>query len=269
MISQIADFQTEARELNRVLEGLPEAALGTPTAFKSWTIADVLRHLHCGDLMALASLRSTEEFRAVRNDIQSKKAAGLTTRDEARQRLAHLDGGHELRRHWLAHVESLCEQLAARDPDDRLAWGGPDMGVRMFTTARQMETWAHGQEVHDALGLDRAPTARLKNIAVIGVRTYGWTFANRGLPPPGDAPHVRLDGPGGETWEWNAASAGGRVAGNALEFCQVVTQVRNIADTRLEVTGEPAKTWMAIAQCFAGPPEAPPAPGTRRRATRG
>jgi hypothetical protein len=24
------------------------------------------------------------------------------------------------------------------------------------------------------------------------VRTYGWTFANRGLPIPGPAPYVRL-----------------------------------------------------------------------------
>jgi uncharacterized protein (TIGR03084 family) len=266
MIPQIVDFQTEARKLNGLLEGLPESAFATTTAFKAWTIDDVLLHLHSGDLMALASLKSAEEFRAFRAEIQAKKAAGLSTRDETRQRLGHLGGGHALRRHWIAHVEILCSGLAARNPEDRLAWGGPDMGVRMFTTARQMETWAHGQEVYDALGLDREPTARLKNIAVIGVRTFGWTFANRGLPPPGEAPHVRLDGPGGEIWQWNEGSAGGRVAGSALEFCQVVTQVRNIADTRLEVVGAPARAWMAIAQCFAGPPETPPAPGSRQRA---
>jgi hypothetical protein len=27
--------------------------------------------------------------------------------------------------------------------------------------------------------------------------------------------------------------------------------------------GEPARRWMAFAQCFAGPPENPPAPGAR------
>jgi hypothetical protein len=55
------------------------------------------------------------------------------------------------------------------------------------------------------------------------------------------------------------------VEGSASEFCQVVTQVRNVADTRLRVSGETARRWMAIAQCFAGGPETPPAPGTRFR----
>jgi hypothetical protein len=43
----------------------------------------------------------------------------------------------------------------------------------------------------------------------------------------------------------------------------VVTQTRNIADTGLKVTGPNATAWMEIAQCFAGRPEMPPAPGTR------
>ena len=30
-----------------------------------------------------------------------------------------------------------------------------------MATARLMETWAHGQDVVDALGVTRAPTARL------------------------------------------------------------------------------------------------------------
>ena len=77
------------------------------------------------------------------------------------------------------------------------------------------------------------------------------------------APYVRLSGPEGAIWEWNEPSADNRVEGDALEFCQVVTQTRNAADTALVVVGAPARAWMAIAQCFAGPPEEPPAPGLR------
>jgi uncharacterized protein (TIGR03084 family) len=133
----------------------------------------------------------------------------------------------------------------------------------MFTTARQMETWAHGQAIYDLLGAARAPTNRLRNIAEIGVRTYGWTFVNRKQELPGPAPYVRLTGPSGEIWEWNDPSADNCVTGDALEFCQVVTQTRNVADTALTVIGAPATTWMHIAQCFAGPPEEPPPPGAR------
>ena len=264
MLSQIADFQAEADELHAVLARITETDFERVTAFKAWTVNDVLRHLHFGDLMAMASLRDPAEFKALRADVQAKKATGLTTRDEARQRFGHL-AGHGLGRLWIDTARTLCTALAARNPDDRLTWAGPDMGVRMFATARQMETWSHGQEIHDVLGLDRPATDRLRNIAQIGVRTYGWTFANRGLPEPGPVPHVRLTGPKGDLWEWHPSSETNRVIGSALEFAQVVTQVRNIADTALVVTGEPARAWMAIAQCFAGPPETPPAPGTRRR----
>ena len=40
-------------------------------------------------------------------------------------------------------------------------------------------------------------------------------------------------------------------------------QTRALADTRLRVEGPVAREWMSIAQCFAGPPEDPPAPGSR------
>jgi hypothetical protein len=53
------------------------------------------------------------------------------------------------------------------------------------------------------------------------------------------------------------------VRGDALEFCQVVTQTRNVADTALEVVGDVATRWMSIAQCFAGGPVDPPKPGER------
>jgi uncharacterized protein (TIGR03084 family) len=137
------------------------------------------------------------------------------------------------------------------------------MGVRMFTTARQMETWAHGQAIYDLMGRTREPTDRLRNIAEIGVRTYGWTFANRQRPVPGPAPFVRLTAPSGALWEWNDPASADAVRGDALAFCQVVTQTRNVADTALQVQGEAAVEWMRLAQCFAGPPEDPPAPGAR------
>jgi hypothetical protein len=38
-------------------------------------------------------------------------------------------------------------------------------------------------------------------------------------------------------------------------------RIRNIAV--LGVKGDAAKQWMSVAQCFAGPPEQPPLPGTR------
>ena len=263
-MQQIDDFRTEVAELAAILAPLPEAAWATPTQCKTYTIADPVRHLHQADHMALTSAGRPAEFEALLAERRKKRAAGLSPRDDARQQFGHLDGVHLLEA-WRSTAERLATRLSALGPDARLKWAGPDMGVRMFVTARQMEVWSHGHDVYDVLGLDRVPTDRLENIAVIGVRTFGWTFVNRGEPVPPSPPHVRLEAPSGAVWQWHEGSPTGSVTGSALEFCQVVTQVRNVADTGLVVTGDTAVRWMSIAQCFAGPPESPPPAGLRHR----
>jgi uncharacterized protein (TIGR03084 family) len=262
MLPQAADFRAEAEELHALLATLADKDWERPTQFKAWTVNDIVQHLHDSDLMAAASVAGPDPFARLRDQVQAARDTGLTRTQEARQRLGHLTGKRLLDR-WHATMADLCDKLSALPASARLTWFGPDMGVRMFATARQMETWAHGQAIYDLAGEARQPTDRLRNIAEIGVRTYGWTFANRGLPVPGPAPHVRLAAPSGADWQWNDPAPGGGVTGPAVEFCQVVTQVRNVADTSLTVTGAAARAWMDIAQCFAGPPEVPPAPGTR------
>ena len=262
MLPQAADFQAEADELHELLATLPDAAWERATLFKQWTVNDIVRHLHDSDLMAAASVAGPEQFSQFRTERQALLDRGLTRLEAAHHRLGDL-AGTRLLKSWHALVIDLCGKLSALPFDTRLKWTGPDMGLRMFTTARQMETWAHGQAIYDLLGRTRRPTDRLRNIAEIGVRTYGWTFANRQRPVPGPAPHVRLIAPSGAIWEWNDPTPDNAIEGDALPFCQVVTQTRNIADTNLKVTGEPAQIWLGLAQCFAGPPNDPPPPGTR------
>jgi len=267
MLPQIADFRIEADALNVLLRTLADADWNRATLFKSWTINDVVLHLHDGDLLSMSATSGRENFERERAAIQALRNSGLSRREISRRRLGDLSGDR-LRERWYAQMTALCDVLAALPADTRLPWSGPDMGLRMFATARQMETWAHGQEIFDLLGLTREPTDRLRNIAEIGVRTYGWTFTNRGLALPGPAPFVWLQAPSGAEWSWNDPADDNLVQGAALDFCQVVTQVRNVADTGLRVVGESARAWMRIAQCFAGPPEDPPAPGTRIMAPR-
>ncbi len=265
MLPQAADFRAEADALHELLATLTDADWARPTLFKRWTVNDIVQHLHAGDLMAAASVAGEDPFRKMRAEIQQARDNGLTRVEETRQRLGN-PTGKRLLDIWLAKAVSLSDALSVLPPDTRLKWAGPDMGVRMFATARQMETWAHGQAIYDLMGASRAPTDRLRNIAEIGVRTYGWTFVNRGQDVPGPAPYVRLTAPSGGIWEWNDPSPDNSVEGSALEFCQVVTQTRNAADTALLSTGHPARAWMRLAQCFAGPPEDPPPPGARHPA---
>ena len=191
MLTQAADFRAEADELHALLVTLDNAHWDRATLFKQWTINDIVQHLHDGDLMAAASVSGPEYFAKFRAERQTLLDRGMNRLQATRHRFGELTGT-SLRESWYAQALDLCKQLSALPLDTRLKWAGPDMGLRMFTTARQMETWAHSQAIYDLLGVTRIPTDRLRNIAEIGVRTYGWTFANRQLPVPGPAPEKTL-----------------------------------------------------------------------------
>ena len=252
MLQQAADLLEEGQDLKQLLDTLKEQEWQQATPFKQWTVNEVVQHLHGGDKMAVLALTDPDGF-------QSAKAQPKRVNNA---KLPALEGQHLLDK-WWTYFNQMCEQLGKSDPNRRVPWFGPDMGVMMFTTARQMETWAHAHDIYDLKHKARTNTDRLKNIAHIGAKTYGWTFANRKLDTPGPAPYVRLTAPSGAVWEWNEPSTTNFVEGMAVDFCHVVTQGRNVADVGLTVNGIAAKKWMAIAQCFAGSPEKPPAPGTR------
>ena len=143
----------------------------------------------------------------------------------------------------------------SRVPDGtKLPWYGPPMSAASMATARLMETWAHGNDVADALGARREPTARLRHVAHIGVRTRDFAYLVRQEPPPTEPFRVELTGPDGEVWTWGPADAAQRVTGPALDFCLLATQRVHRADTALVATGPDADQWLDIAQAFAGPP---------------
>ena len=265
-MQQAADFLEESEALNAILADLPDGAFDRTTLFKDWTINDVLQHLHFFNDMAEKSAFAPDAFQAEYTALRREMEANAGSMVAATRKVMNDPRGQRLRRIWIGTARSMTPKFAAADPKARVKWAGPDMSIRSSITARQMETWAHAQEVFDVLGLERTETDRIRNIAHLGVSTYGWTFINRGEAVPEPAPFVRLTAPSGAIWDWGEPSDTERVEGSAVEFAQVTAQTRNIADTALKVTGPNATRWMSIAQCFAGPPNDPPAPGTRVKA---
>ena len=68
------------------------------------------------------------------------------------------------------------------------------MSARSFITARLMETWAHGQDVADALGVERTPTDRLRHVAHIGVGARPFSYVANGRQPNPAPVRVELVG---------------------------------------------------------------------------
>ncbi len=265
MMQQAADFRDECDAIYELLAPLDDADFDRVTLFKGWTVNDVMAHLHFFNYLADVALRDEVRFQREYDDMRAARDAGETLL-EATDRLIDHTKGRALLDLWRGFYPGMAERFGAADPKHRVKWAGPDMSVRSSITARLMETWSHAQAIYDLLGVERVNGDRIKNICVMGINTFGWTFVNRGEDVPEDKPYLRLTGPSGAIWEWHEPSGTNSIEGPAEGFCQVVTQTRNIDDTELTVTGDVAHRWMAVAQCFAGPARTPPAQGARRMA---
>ncbi|MGB9499398.1 MAG: TIGR03084 family metal-binding protein [Dissulfuribacterales bacterium] len=257
-----SDLDAQYQELDGLVAGLDENRWYLKTPFYKWTIFDEVAHIAFFDHEALLAVEDLEQFRE-----RAKGMMKVIMSDERwpdyTNPLLGPEKPEELLSTWRDIRSRLLQRLSMMAPKDRLPWYGPDMSVRSFATARLMETWAHSQDIFDTLRIKRINCKRLRHVAHIGVTTFGWSFIARDLRPPKIKPRVELTGPAGELWEWGEAGETEWVRGTAEEFCLVVTQRRNVADTGLKWQGENVSKWFTIAQAFAGVPQEPPESGIR------
>jgi uncharacterized protein (TIGR03084 family) len=246
----LADLTAETRVLEDLLVPLNAADWQRPTPSPGWTIHDQVSHLAYFDETATLAATDPGRFRA---EAAGVDALSPSFPDEIAARYRKLSAA-VLLSWFLGARTAYVATLRGLDPRDRLPWYGPEMSAASSVTARLMETWAHGQDVADALGVVREPTSRLRHVAHLGVRTFGFSFQLNGRSVPVTPVRVELAAPDAGTWTWGPAGAPDRVTGPALDFCLVVTQRRNLADTALRVTGPVAMEWMSLAQAFAGAP---------------
>ncbi len=260
-MQQSQDFWDETYALGTLTADFADADFQQETQFKQWTIDMILRHLLVWNRAAMLSLSDADGFAI----FMKTMAAGVRGGDLPVFENGYLQGlsGRELKDCWLAEAERTAGIFGTADPAVRLPWVGPAMSARSSITARLMESWAHGQAIYDVLGQIRVDQDRIGNIVRLGVNTFDWTFRNRREDVPGPMPRLKLAAPSGVIWEYGEGDD--CISGTATEFCQVVTQTRNVKDTDLVLEGPIAQRWMAIAQCFAGPPAMPPEPGSRFR----
>ena len=245
-----ADLAAEVAALAAVVDPLANDVLRTPTPAEGWDIADQLAHLAAFDEHGTTSMVDPDGFRA---ELAAVLDAGADPIAAATDR-GRLIGPAATRGWWHNASASLAAAAAGVEPRQRLPWYGPDMGAMSFITARLMETWAHGQDVRDALGAAPEVSPRLRHVADIGVRARRFSYAVRSMDLPDVPVRVELTAPDGGTWTWGDDGAPDLVTGPALDFCLLVTQRRHRDDLALTVTGSAAEEWVGIAQAFAGAP---------------
>lgn len=244
------DLAAETAELRTTLGAMTAADWRRPTPARGWCIGDQVSHLAYFDDVAVQAATDSDGFLA---DLARLNADGGVNPDAIATRYRDMSGEELLG--WFDQARSgLLAVYSSLEPSTRVPWFGPSMSAASSLTARLMETWAHGQDIVDALGGDREPTDRLRHVAHLGVRARAFSYTANGRQAPDLPVRVELTAPSGAMWSWGPHDAADRVSGPALDFCLVVTQRRHLEDTALAITGHAAGEWMAIAQAFAGPP---------------
>ncbi|MBV6760408.1 TIGR03084 family metal-binding protein [Rhodococcus opacus] len=246
----LADLIAEGEELEALVAPLPAAVWATETLAEGWTISHQIAHLTMTDLASLIAITDTAMFGRVMDEIAQDP---LHSADRAANELSVLPPDELLAR-WRDGRANLVAALAAVPDGTKIPWLGPPMNARSMASARLMETWAHGLDVADALGVRRKPTARLKNVAHLGVRTRNFAFIVHEISTPTEEFRVELTAPDGEIWAWGPPGAVQRVTGPAEDFCRLVTQRAHPDDLAVRAVGDDARHWLTIAQVFAGPP---------------
>jgi uncharacterized protein (TIGR03084 family) len=253
----IEDLAAETVALRQIIDPLADEEWQLPTPAPGWTVTDQISHLAYFDQVAITSATDPNEFAA---EVSRLTAAGVVDPAEIARRYHDMDPAKLLE--WFARTRGdLLTVFARLDPALRVQWFGPSMSVASSLTARLMETWAHGQDIADALGVQREPTRRLRHVAHIGVGARAFSYAAHRLSMPTGPVRVELVAPSGDVWTWGPADVANRVTGPALDFCLLVTQRRHRADTAVVADGPDADQWLSIAQAFAGPPGAGRSPG--------
>ena len=234
----------EGDELDALVSA--QADWSAPTPATGWTIAHQIAHLARADANVLIAIRTPAEFDAV---LAQAHATGSEYADldaaagaaQPRSVLLH---------QWRTGRAEVAAALREIPVGHGFPWYGSELTATLMVPLRLMETWAHGQDIYDALGVAHRPTSRLQQVAALGVAGRELSFYAAQLPVPADPFRVELTGPDGETWAWGPADAAQRVQGTALDFCLRVTQRRPRAETGLTAVGDDARTWLEIARVF-------------------
>jgi len=244
----VVDLGQEIDALNALIDSMSKADWSQPTPAPGWSVADQVIHIGLFDRRAMWSIADPDRFVSDLAAISARGGVEQIHQDERAK------SPSELLEWWRAGSRELMDVARTCEMSLRCKWYGPTMSARSMLTARLMEAWAHAHDIADAIGVDVVATQRLRHVAHIGVRAMPFAFAaNRREVPSGDV-RVELSGPEGDMWTWGSPDASSYVRGDALGFCQAVTQRRHVLDCGLHIHGDVAVQWMSIAQAFAGPP---------------
>jgi len=245
-----ADLKTEGEDLDEIVAGLDAAQWELPTPALGWTIKHQVAHLSSTARIAGISASDPGLFAKVTAGADKDfdgAVAGLLT--------PYLSASPtDLLARWRAERDEAVKALSALPPDQLVPWVARQIPASVLACAGLMELFAHGQDIADAVGVEREYDDRIGHLTWFATRNRDFGYLVRGRTPPDVEFRYELTAPSGIRWEFGPADAENRITGPAVDFCMLVTRRRHRADLAIQATGAEADKWLDIAQAYRGSP---------------
>lgn len=247
MREELADLAQEQQAFADLLATLDERDWCRPSAAEGWTVRDQVAHLADtedvaadtlsggprGFAAAVAPYRAAEDF----------TAAGCRRGDSL--------SPVELTAWWERASARTRALLTTCDEGDRVAWGF-GMPARTFAAARQMEHWAHGLDIADALGVPVPESSRLRRVAALGLSSLRYALSRARVAwPSGRTLRLQLSTVDGLAAEFGPRDATDVLRGPMLGWCRVATRrAERCSPAALETNGELAALAARYARAY-------------------
>jgi uncharacterized protein (TIGR03084 family) len=137
------------------------------------------------------------------------------------------------------------------DLSTRVPWVAGELSARTLATTRLAETWIHGGDVAEAVGVRPVPTDRLRHIARLAWRTLPYAFDTAGRILSGPVA-FRLTGTDGTHWDFGSdEEAVTVVVGPAADLCAVAARRVDPSTTALRAEGPDAADVLDLVRTYA------------------
>lgn len=239
-------------ELAALVDGCSTGDWERPTRCEGWDVAAVLLHLAQTDEFAAASARG--EFDRFHDGLLGNREEQTVAVDDAAAAAVEGErsaGGESIRKRWHDASQEMQAVFRAGDPHTRVTWVSGQLSLQTLAATRLSECWIHTDDIASALGIDLAPTGRLRHIARLAWRTLPYAFDRADTPMTGPVA-LDLTGPNGEQWRFDPdASALTTIRGSAAEFCEVAARRVDPSATDLVGDGPDATAVLRLVRTYA------------------
>lgn len=242
----VEDLKDEQEALDKFVTSLKDEQWDLATPADGWSIKDSIVHIAHIDEIAVAAINGDNSHFELAGRI------GVTFNEEGLKRGRTMKPSQILD-WWREARTTMNGELIKLDPKARIPWFALPMGTRAFATARLMETWAHGLDCYDTVGVKPVDTDRLRHVAFLGWQARPYAYQVNGLLLPDTPLRIELVLPSGKVWVQGLEGAENVISGSAGDFCRVAVRRRHWKDTNLRIKGSEALRFIEIAQTYAGP----------------